>query len=185
MVYFSFVLSLFLFFFFVALPHGSLLPLVIFASAVFLPAARITASAHHLVVVVFFAAAAVFVFFIDASHTQWHVTVTIAKFESASSFSFLGLRFYSFCFNLSSPSRLIKTGKSPSTCLSLCLPPPSLIHLPSSWVLCVAVHIGLLIVFPSPLRLCPTSRLFRVVATSFLPTIFPFVLRVQIRCLEI
>ena len=59
-----------------------------FASAVVLPAVRNAASAHRLVFVVFFAAAAVFVFFIEASHAQWHVSVNIAKFESVSSFSF-------------------------------------------------------------------------------------------------
>ena len=75
-----------------------------------------------------------FVFFIDASHTQWHVTVNFCS-------SFLVI-----LFSLSSVSRLIQTGKSPSTCLSFCLPPSSLLHLSTSRFLCFAVQIGLLIV---------------------------------------
>ena len=86
-VSFPFVFPLCWFFFSAVLPHRSLLACR-FASAVILPAVRNAASAHHLVFVVFFAAAAAFVFFIEASQTQWQVSVNSAKFVSASSFSF-------------------------------------------------------------------------------------------------
>ena len=58
-----------------------------FASAVILRAVRNAASAHHPFFAVLFAAA-VFVFFIEASQTQWHISIKIAMCESASSFSF-------------------------------------------------------------------------------------------------
>ena len=40
-----------------------------------------------------------------------------------------------------------------------------------------------LVVFLSSLRLCPTSRLLTIVATNLMPTLFPFVLRLLVRCL--
>ena len=76
------------FFFPVVLPHKSLLPLLILLPLSFLHAVRNAASARHSFFAVLFAAAAVFVFFIETSQTQWHVSINIAMFESASSFSF-------------------------------------------------------------------------------------------------
>ena len=136
------------------LPHKSLLPLVNFASAVILLAVQNAASAHRPFFGLFCCCCCLY-FLHQASHTQWHVFVNITKFESASSFSvpiLVFLALFSLLF-----SRLMHAGKSPSTCLSFCLPPPSLVHLSFPWFPCVVVYMWLLEVFPSSLRLCPIS----------------------------
>ena len=136
------------------------------ASVVFFLAARVIASVHRLCFMVFFAAAAVFVIFTKASHSQWHVTINITKSELLPALPF-GSSFLLILFSLSPLSRLMQIGKLPSACLSFCLPPPSLQPWSSLWFVCVSVQMGLLVVFPSLLRLCLTSRLLTVVATSF------------------
>ena len=81
---FSLVLPFSLFSFKVLLPHRSLLPLaVLFLSSLLL------------LLLLFF------VFFIKASHTQWHVTVDVSKFESASSSSFRVFVSFRFIFIVS------------------------------------------------------------------------------------
>ena len=65
------------FFFSEVSPHRSLLPLVVL---LLLPS--------FMLFKVLFAAAAVFAFFIDFSQTQWHISIDVVLFESASSFSF-------------------------------------------------------------------------------------------------
>ena len=80
-----FVLPCSWFFFSLVLPHR-FASACHFASAIILHVVRNAASAHHSFFVVLFAAAA-FVFFIEASQTQWHVSINIAMFGSASSLS--------------------------------------------------------------------------------------------------
>ena len=99
-----------------------------------------------------------------------------AMLESSSSFSFQ--IFHLSCFNFISVSIfLMRVGKSPSTFLSLSLPPPSLVLLSLLWFLCVVIVFRLLIVNPYYLRFNLFSRLLTVVAMSFLTAIFAFVLR--------
>ena len=101
-----------------------------FASAVFFAAAVLN----------FILAAAVLVFFTVTAHTQWNVIVAISEFVSAPSFYSLEFSFSLFSASLSSLFRLMQHGKSPSTCLSFCLPPPSPFLLSSLWSLCVSVQ---------------------------------------------
>ena len=89
-------------------------------------------------VVFFIAAAAAFAFPFSFSQTQWHVSVDIVVFESSSSSSFQAFVFFALSSMLSSLS-LIHAGKSPSTFLSLSLPPPWLVFLLVCWIPCVAV----------------------------------------------
>ena len=98
-------------------------------------------------------------------HQHFNVRVCLLLFLSDP-------QFFSFLSSLLLFSRLVHAGKSPSTCLSFCLLPPSLVHLSLPWCPCVVVCNWLFVAFPSPLRLCPVSRLLTVVAMSFLIVIF-------------
>ena len=69
-----------------------------------------------------------------------------------------GCRFFVF---------LMHERKSPSTCLSLRLPPPFTAKYSWFWFSCTISSPRLLTVVPSFLRLIPTSRLLTTVATSF------------------
>ena len=88
-----------LFSFIVFLPHRFLLPLAVL---LLLSSFLLLESLLPLTVLFlsFFAAAgaAVFVFFIKAYHTEWHVIVNVSKFESDSSSSFRIFVFTQFCF---------------------------------------------------------------------------------------
>ena len=67
----------------------------------------------------FLLAAAAFVFFVEASQTQWHVSINIAMFESCLLLFLPDPHFFSVCFLCCRFSRLmLQPGKSPSTCLS-------------------------------------------------------------------
>ena len=81
-----------------------------------------------------------FLQFVHLSQTQWHVSVDIVVFESSSSSS--SFQAFVFFFALSSMLSflcLMHAGKSPSTFLSLSLPPPSLVFLLVCWFPCDAV----------------------------------------------
>ena len=144
------------FFFSVVLPHKSLLSLVMLLLLSFFMLFETLLPLTILSLLFFFAAvaAAVFVFFIEASqpvarlHQHCNVRVCLLLFLPDP-------QFFSFLSSLLLFSRLMHAWKSPSTCLSFCLPPPSLVHLSLPWYPCVVVYNWLFVVFTSSPRLCP------------------------------
>ena len=108
-----------------------------FASAVILHAVRNAASAHHPFFAVLFCCCCLC--FLHRSFAN-----TVARLHQLQCLSlpppfpfkssFLLVLFLLF-------SRFMHAGKSPSTCLSFCLPPPSLVHLSLPWFPCVVVCI--------------------------------------------
>ena len=76
------------FFFSMVLPYISLLPLVILLLLSFFLLFETLLPLTVLSLLSLLLLAAVFVFFIEASQTQWYVSINIANIESASTFSF-------------------------------------------------------------------------------------------------
>ena len=118
-----FAFSLSWFFCSVFLPHESLLPLGILLLLSLIVLFKTAAFARHPFFVILLAAAAAFVLFVEASQTQWQVSINIAMFGSASCFSFQNFISSHFVFFVV----VLSPGKTASTCLSFCLPPLPLV----------------------------------------------------------
>ena len=141
----SFVLPLSLFSFVVLLPHRSLQPLTVLLLLSFCSLLPHTVAFCC----------------IKASHTHWNITVRGFGVCVCLLLLLSNLRFLSFLFHLSPLSCLMQYGKSPSACLSFCLPPPSLFLLSSPLVFlcfCVDTTTRSLPFFPASLSFLTTAH---------------------------